>query len=235
MVGSFETIHYRALSTEDQAAARMTGTNEREAVARRPGRPRDPDRDRVILDAVIALLSEPNTQRLGMREVATRSGTSLATIYRRWPSREGLLLDAIQRFMETDVPLPETGDLRRDLIAVLDSMRIRRKVFIETLPRLNAEAVSSAEIREAVRTRLLGLAGDRLHTVLLRARSNKIVQPTIDLEFVADAAIALFAQQPIMYGRAPTRANVTRIVDQALMPMLGLGLPRQSPIRSRKG
>lgn len=218
------------------AARPMTAEAPRRAASSRPGRPRDSRRDDAILDAVVALLRDACTGRFGMREVAERSGTSLATIYRRWPSREDLMLDAIARFTEEDAPVPDTGDLRADLLAVLDTMRRRRRAFIESLPGLIAEGAASPDFGAAVRKRLLGLAGQALRTILQRARRNSQVSGQADLRLVADTAIALFAQQPIVHGRPPTRAYVTRIVDYALLPMLGLGLPdappSQAPLRS---
>jgi AcrR family transcriptional regulator len=160
-----------------------------------------------------------------MREVAERSGTSLATIYRRWPSRESLLLDAIERFAGEGAPMPGSGDLRADLLAVLDTMLHRRRAFLESLPRLIAEGAASPEFGNALRARLLGLAGRRLDAVLRRARTNAQVSPAADLRLVADTALALFAYQPIVHGRPPTRAYATRIIDHALLPMLGLALP----------
>jgi AcrR family transcriptional regulator len=222
------------MPTVDAGTARTMTSTERGSVGARPGRPRDPGRDGAILDAVVALLREPGTGPIGVREVAERSGTSLATIYRRWPSREEMLLDAIQRFVEDDAPVPDTGDLRADLFAVLDTMRTRRAAFMESLPRLIAEAAASPQISDAVRKRLLGLAGRTLRMVLHRARSNAQIPAAADLPLVADTGIALFAQQPLIYGRPPTRAYLTRIVDYALLPMLGLGIPEPPPKRRRR-
>lgn len=204
---------------------------EQRAARDKLGRPRDPRRDDAILDAVTGLLREAGAGagRIGMREVAERSGTSLATIYRRWPSREDLMLDAIARFIEEDAPLPDTGDLRGDLLAVLDTIRRRRMAFIESLPGLIAEGVANPEFGYAVRKRLLGAAGAAIHTVLLRARSNAHVPPGADLRLVADAAVALFALQPLVDRRPPTRAYAARIVDHALLPMLGFGIPQAPP------
>src|SRR5260370_23582085 len=224
----------RRMPAVDAGTARTMTSTERGSVGARPGRPRDRGRDGAILDAVVALLREPGTGPIGVREVAERSGTSLATIYRRWPSREEMLLDAIQRFVEDDAPVPDTGDLRADLFAVLDTMRTRRAAFMESLPRLIAEAAASPQISDAVRKRLLGLAGRTLRLVLHRARSNAQIPAAADLPLVADTGIALFAQQPLIYGRPPTRAYLTRIVDHALLPMLGLGIPEPPPKPRRR-
>jgi AcrR family transcriptional regulator len=163
------------------------------------------------------------TRRIGMREVAERSGTSLATIYRRWPSREDLLFEAIARFFQEHEPIPDTGDLRSDLLAVLDIMRNRR-AFVESLPGLIVEGAANPDFGKALRKILLGMTGRSLRTVCRRARARGRIPPAADLSLAADTAIALFAHQPLLYGRQPTRAYTTRIVDHALLPMLGLGI-----------
>ncbi len=61
---------------------------------RRPGRPRDPELDQVILDATIELLCQEGFAGTSVEAVAERAGVSKATIYRRWPTREDLLLAA---------------------------------------------------------------------------------------------------------------------------------------------
>jgi AcrR family transcriptional regulator len=213
------------VTTEILVARRAAPGDGHPAGSGQRGRPRDPGRDDAILDAVVGLLREPGTGRIGMREVASRSGTSLATIYRRWPSRESLLLDAIERFAGEGAPMPGNGDLRADLLAVLDTMLHRRRAFLESLPRLIAEGAASPEFGNALRARLLGLAGRRLDAVLRRARANAQVSPAADLRLVADTALALFAYQPLVRGRPPTRAYAARIIDHALLPMLGHGLP----------
>jgi AcrR family transcriptional regulator len=207
------------------AASTGTAGDQQHGAGARAGRPRDPRRGDAILDAVVRLLREAGTGsgRIGMREVAERSGTSLATIYRRWPSREDMLLDAIAHFIEEDTAVPDTGDLRTDLLTTLETMRRRRRAFIDSLPGLIAEGTANPNFGAAVRKRLFGRAGQGIREVLQRARGNGQIPDGADLALAADAALALFAHQPIVYGRAPTRAYLTRIVDHALMPIVGLG------------
>lgn len=74
-----------------------------------------------VVEAVIAttleLLGEVGFDALRIDEVAQRSGVNKTTIYRRWPTREALVHDALMSL--TDHPLPErSGDLERDLIAL---------------------------------------------------------------------------------------------------------------------
>jgi len=91
------------------------------AEPRRPGRPRSERADRAIIDAALSLFAEHGVEGLCIEEVAARAGVGKATIYRRWPGKEDLLLDALAALK---TPLPELGgeSVRADLIALLDAM-----------------------------------------------------------------------------------------------------------------
>src|SRR5262249_60113721 len=72
--------------------------------ARRPGRPRSEQADQAIIDAALSLFAESGPDGLCIERVAARAGVGKATIYRRWPGKEDLLLDAIAA---VKAPLPE--------------------------------------------------------------------------------------------------------------------------------
>ena len=80
-----------------------TRTAEAEA-ARRPGRPRSEQADQAIIDAALSLFAESGPEGLCIERVAARAGVGKATIYRRWPGKEDLLLDAIAALK---APLPD--------------------------------------------------------------------------------------------------------------------------------
>jgi AcrR family transcriptional regulator len=102
------------------AAAKVTA--EPGAVRRRPGRPRSERAERAIIDAALSVFAESGTEGLCIEKVAARAGVGKATIYRRWPGKEDLLLDAIGALQ---APLPELAgqSVREDLVAVLSAMR----------------------------------------------------------------------------------------------------------------
>jgi len=62
---------------------------------RRPGRPRSERADRAIIEATLSLFAESGPAGLCIEKVAARAGVGKATIYRRWPGKEDLLLEAI--------------------------------------------------------------------------------------------------------------------------------------------
>jgi AcrR family transcriptional regulator len=82
------------------------------------GRPRDLVRSRRILEAAIKLLEQGDYQHLSMDRVAAEAGVSKATIYRWWPTKAHLGLDAVTQaaYLAASPPEP-TGDLRIDLVA----------------------------------------------------------------------------------------------------------------------
>ena len=91
------------------------------AVHRRPGRPRSEQAERAIIDAALSLFAESGPDGLCMEQVAARAGVGKATIYRRWPGKEDLLLDALAA-LKTPLPEPRGRSVREDLVAVLDAM-----------------------------------------------------------------------------------------------------------------
>ena len=70
-----------------------------------------------VLKSVFELLREKGPSDLSIAEVAARAGVHETSIYRRWPLRETLILDACRHFIEDVMPVPDTGALRTDLIA----------------------------------------------------------------------------------------------------------------------
>jgi AcrR family transcriptional regulator len=96
----------------------MTGSKTEESEIRKPGRPRSAQAHNAILEATLALLGEVGFEALSIEAIAERAKVGKTTIYRRWPSKAELVVDAMKS-VHTDVPLNWTGDLRGDLITNL--------------------------------------------------------------------------------------------------------------------
>jgi AcrR family transcriptional regulator len=94
-----------------------------ESVVVRAGRPAGGrlggDRERQILQAAFELLGEVGYEGLRLDAVAARARTSKATLYRHWPGKAQLVADAVRSCKEFPHELPDTGDLREDLLAML--------------------------------------------------------------------------------------------------------------------
>jgi AcrR family transcriptional regulator len=85
---------------------------------RRTGRPRDESVSESITEAVLGLLAELGIRGMSMDAVATRAGVSKASIYRRWDSKEDLVIDVIGSLV-TPADATSTGEIRSDLLQVL--------------------------------------------------------------------------------------------------------------------
>src|SRR5438477_17812 len=84
------------------------------------GRPRSQKAHKAVLDAAAELLLDQGLTAVSMDAVAKRAGVSKATIYRWWPTKETLALDALYTEWDTTPTHPrDTGSLRGDLLALL--------------------------------------------------------------------------------------------------------------------
>src|SRR4051812_38737959 len=93
----------------------MTQTSDQLA-ARPPGRPRSERADKAIVDATLALLvEEGGVSGVSIEAVAARAGVGKTTIYRRWPNKEALIIDALAALREPIVE-PRGQSVREDLI-----------------------------------------------------------------------------------------------------------------------
>jgi AcrR family transcriptional regulator len=193
----------------------------------RRGRPRSAEAAAAILSATLELAGEVGIAGMSMDEVAHRAGVSKATIYRRWTSKESLVLDALRTAMQ---PLDDvdTGSLRGDLIANLTELghRMGAGRLNDVLPHLIEVSCHD----EALRTSLDDYVRHRrvpLRTILERGVARGELAPTTDIELLLDLLIA-----PFVYRRLLSRASldagfVRRLLDAVLGDVPGApdGIP----------
>ena len=81
-------------------------------------RPRiEGEREQEVLQATLDVLAEHGYDRLTMDAVATTAKASKATLYRRWSTKQALVVDAVCS-QKSSGPVPDTGSLREDLLAL---------------------------------------------------------------------------------------------------------------------
>src|SRR5918998_1402637 len=88
----------------------------------RGGRPRDPSRDGVIRAAILSLLAEVGYTALTMDAVAAEAGVGKATIYRRWRTKQELVVDTVSEVNRAWTLTADTGSLEGDLRALVHRM-----------------------------------------------------------------------------------------------------------------
>ncbi|MFI8453775.1 TetR/AcrR family transcriptional regulator [Kitasatospora sp. NPDC085464] len=122
-------------------------TQEAVGTARAKGRPRSAAADRAILAATREALAELGWGGLTMGHVASRAGVAKTTLYRRWPSKNELVVDAVATLFD-DLVMPDLGSLRADIEAVVAQ-------FADLLARPETQAALLALFAEGIRDRQL--------------------------------------------------------------------------------
>ncbi|MFB9694343.1 TetR/AcrR family transcriptional regulator [Amorphoplanes digitatis] len=147
-----------------------------------PGRPRDARADAAIIEAVLDLLAAgQSADALSIEAVAARAGVGKATIYRRWPNKEALLIDAVAT-MKGPLPMPAGESVRDDLVMLVAAMRNKRmeeygKVTACLLPELLKRPEMYRIYRSVMEPRR-----DIMRQVLRRGVENGELRADLDIE-----------------------------------------------------
>jgi AcrR family transcriptional regulator len=174
-------------------------------------------------DAVLAELDEVGLGRLTMEGIARRAGTPKTTLYRRWAAPEDVLLDAIAAAYPVEEPSPAADDLRGDLIAALE-------LLLEWSRHPTARAVQAIMLERhrhpGLVERLQGVfdrSGRRFTATVLRhyARLGH-VDPALVTPVVEEIGEALVLKHVVDAGEEPTPRRLAEIVDQAILPAVGI-------------
>src|ERR1700738_4207455 len=84
----------------------------------RSGRPRDQEATERILAVAAEVIASSGYSGFSLDLVADRAGVAKTTIYRRWPSKDHLVVEVVTKLLH-DIPLRDTGQVRRDLITLV--------------------------------------------------------------------------------------------------------------------
>jgi AcrR family transcriptional regulator len=168
--------------------------------------------------ATVELLAERGLAAMSMEEVAARAGVGKATIYRRWPSKGLLALDAFVASFAEQQPLPDTGTLRGDLLAALRAWvrAVTRTPMGRTLADLIAEAQHDPELRTAWRDRVLEPLRTQHRIMLDRAVARDEIPPSVDREVVLDLFFGA-AQHRLLLGHLPLTDEFIRSVVDVIL------------------
>ncbi len=182
------------------------------------GRPRSQEADLAILTATVGLLAERGLAAMSIEEVAARAGVGKTTIYRRWPSKGLLALDAFVASFREQQPLPDTGTLRGDLLSALRAWvrAVTQTPMGPMLTGLIAEAQHDPELRGAWRDRVLEPLRMQHRIMLDRAVARGEIAASVDRDVVLDLFFGA-AEHRLLLGHLPmTGEFIAEVVDTIL-------------------
>ncbi|MGH2654356.1 MAG: TetR/AcrR family transcriptional regulator [Actinomycetota bacterium] len=194
-----------------------------EPPSRPPGRPRSPEADRAILDAAIDLFIDEGYEGMSIEGVAARAGVGKTTIYRRWASKEELIVAAIDELIFEVEPL-DTGSLRRDLVDLITQLQVVMSSSRagQVFPRMVPHVAAGTPLGRVYLQRVIAPRFELLRSVLARAADRGQVPADLDPELVRGLLVG-----PIMIWKLTgqltqrgARQRAEAIVDTVLR---GLG------------
>jgi AcrR family transcriptional regulator len=155
---------------------------------------------------------------MSIEEVAARARVGKTTIYRRWPSKGLLALDAFVFSFREEQAQPDTGALRGDMLAALHAWvrAVTQTPMGSMLTGLIAEAQHDPELRGAWRDRVLEPLREQNRIMLDRAIARGEIDPSVDREVVLDLFFGA-AEHRLLLGHLPmTEDFIAEVVDVIL-------------------
>src|SRR6201995_5651338 len=127
--------------------------------SRARGRPRSEGRRDAVLKAAMDLMQEDDLRKASVDRISARSGVSKATVYKWWPNRTAVAIDAFLHQMMADAPVPNTGSGAEDF-----RLPLRAMMGFYTSPggAIYAQLVGESQFDPTARDRI------RTHQVALR-------------------------------------------------------------------
>jgi AcrR family transcriptional regulator len=194
-----------------------------------PTRRRGEILQRAIFDAVIDQLQAVGYVGLTMEGVAACAHTGKAALYRRWPSKEELVVDALDHSLLWLAELPDHGDVRDDLLDLLRRMTtVMNSPTGGALQSLLAEIDRDHPFARLLHERVFAPRKRSFLTVLQRAADRGQVPPDAANPLVAEVGPAMVAQRFLSDGPPVPDAFVVSVVDNVVMPLLR---PQPAPQR----
>lgn len=192
-----------------------------------PQRRRGAALEDAILEAAYAELSAVGYTAFTVEGVAARAHTGKASIYRRWPNRSLLMLDAISSHLpspgECGFPLVLTDD-----VTTADALRMIAQAITQTLRSpagdvmraIKCEAVSDPELARAIDERFQAPRRAALLGLLERGVARGEVRPGADIPLVADVLPAVLTFRIILQREPISAEAVTEVIEQVLLPLI---------------
>ncbi|MET9155889.1 TetR/AcrR family transcriptional regulator [Streptomyces griseoflavus] len=179
--------------------------------------------ERAILDAALEQLSTVGWNGLTMEGVAAAAQTGKAAVYRRWPSKEDLVADALWAGLPQVDAVPDLGSVREDL---LDLCRRARDAMFSPSGFAVRSVIYECDSTQAERFHAVIFEGvveptiRMLREVIERGIERGEVRADAANGYVFDAVPAMMMYRSKMCGSELADADLEEMIDQLMVPLL---------------
>ena len=179
-----------------------------------PGRPRDPEVDRAILQATLQALRDRGYAGMSVEGCASEAGVGKTSIYRRYRSKEELTVAAVKQVGDDSGPSPDTGDSLTDIVEML----LQHKAVQEHGPgysligALLVEERHNPEFLQMFRERAILPHRQYAITILQRGVDRGDIRADVDLGVAIEAMIGAMLARHIM-GIPESRERIEETVS----------------------
>lgn len=187
-----------------------------------PQRRRGAALEEALLDAAWAELTERGYDDMTIDAVAVRAGTSRAVLYRRWPSKQDLVLAALAHEVDKDVVvIPDTGSLRDDVVELLrQANKLRVGLVAALMTRLGGFYQQTGRSLADLRALIQGDRDAVLEQIIQRAVDRGEIEPEQVTERIARVPVELFRYEILMTLQPLSDDAIVEIVDTIFLPLL---------------
>lgn len=191
------------------------------ASQRSRGRPRDQVARQRILKAALELMEEATLAQVTVEAIAERAGAGKATLYRWWPNKAAIVIEAFREAVTPELPFPNTASLRDDLQAqarnfagVLSSSKGKMlKSFI-------VAARSDPDVAAAFRSIWSAPRRKEAKKMLRRKQAHGQLRKDVDLDLALDALYGPLYYRFLVKNEPPARKYAEALADLVLIALV---------------
>jgi AcrR family transcriptional regulator len=178
------------------------------------------DREQELLEAAIDVLREVGYDRLTFDAVAAAARASKATLYRKWPHKSDLVIDALALFIGCPADEdPDTGSLRGDLLAQACAVGgLDDEAVMQTWSALLPVIHREPEMARGIHERFVAPKIEAARAVFENARRRGEVGADADLDTLVMILPALSIHETLLSGRRPGPDRIAVFVDTVVLP-----------------
>ena len=188
------------------------------------GRPRDEQARRRILKAALDLMDEMAFAQVTAEAIADRAGTSKATVYRWWPNKAAVVIEAFREAVAPELPLRDTGSLRGDLTSQTQNFaRVLAGRGGRMLRSFVVAARSDPEVAAAFRSIWSDPRRAEAKEMLRLKQASGQLRPDVDLDLILDSLYGPLYYRYLVKNEVPSQKYAQSLAELVITGIAGAG------------